>query len=77
MLYEVITGTFAPYTKTFAASGGTQFPSNLSNNGTDWSYGGGFKVGVHVPFAERFVITSYSIHYTKLYEGSQLRRGHI
>ncbi len=47
-------GTFAPYTKTFAASGGTQFPSNLSNNGTDWSYGGGFKVGVHVPFAERF-----------------------
>lgn len=36
---------FAPYTRTFAASGGTQLPENLSNNGTDDSVGFGFKVG--------------------------------
>jgi len=30
---------FAPYTKTFAESGGTVLPANLSNNGYDWGYG--------------------------------------
>ena len=36
---------FAPYTKTFAESGGTVMPSHLSNNGYDWSYGIGGSVG--------------------------------
>ncbi|MGD8929843.1 MAG: hypothetical protein PVI22_12790, partial [Lysobacterales bacterium] len=30
-------GSFAGYTKTFAASGGTAFPTSLTNNGTDMS----------------------------------------
>ena len=38
-------GTFAGYTKSFAASGGTAFPANLTNNGTDYSYGWGVKLG--------------------------------
>ena len=37
---------FAPYTKTFAASGGTVMPTHLSNNGYDMSYGFGAAVGV-------------------------------
>jgi long-chain fatty acid transport protein len=39
--------SFAGYTETFAASGGTTMPSNLSNNGTDSAFGGGLKVGLH------------------------------
>ena len=39
-------GSFAPYTQTFAASGGTTFPANLSNNKRDYSYGAGLKLGV-------------------------------
>lgn len=46
-------GTFAPYTRAFAASGGTQMPTALSNNGTDWSYGAGLKFGLHAPLSER------------------------
>jgi long-chain fatty acid transport protein len=38
--------TFAPYTKTFAASGGTVMPENLTNNGHDWSWGYGLKGGL-------------------------------
>ncbi|MFT7685180.1 MAG: long-chain fatty acid transport protein [Candidatus Azotimanducaceae bacterium] len=38
-------GTFAGFTKTFAASGGTVFPTNLADNGSDISTGFGFKVG--------------------------------
>ncbi len=37
---------FAPYTKTFAASGGTVMPTALSNAGADMSYGAGASVGV-------------------------------
>jgi long-chain fatty acid transport protein len=37
--------TFAPYTRTFAASGGTAQPTHLSNNGYDMSYGYGGAVG--------------------------------
>lgn len=37
---------FAPYTRTFAASGGTAMPPNLSNNGYDMSYGFGGSLGV-------------------------------
>jgi long-chain fatty acid transport protein len=44
--------SFAGYTETFAASGGMTMPSNLSNNGTDWSFGGGFKVGLHSPISD-------------------------
>ena len=46
--------TFSPYTKTFAESGGMAMPENLSNNGTDWSYGYGLKVGVHAPINDMF-----------------------
>jgi long-chain fatty acid transport protein len=38
--------SFAPYTETFAASGGTKMPSNLSNNDRDYSFGAGLKGGV-------------------------------
>ncbi len=37
--------TFAPYTKSFAESGGTAFPAGLSNNSDDDSFGVGAKVG--------------------------------
>ena len=39
--------TFGQYTKTFAVSGGTVMPDKLSNNGTDWAFGAGVKVGAH------------------------------
>jgi long-chain fatty acid transport protein len=46
-------GTFAGFTETFAASGGTVMPGNLSNNGHEWSYGYGAKVGFHAKLSER------------------------
>lgn len=39
-------GSFAPYTQTFAASGGTVLPTKLSNNRRDYSYGAGLKLGL-------------------------------
>jgi len=45
--------SFAPFTETFAKSGGMTFPSNLSNNGTDWSYGGGVKLGLHTKITDK------------------------
>lgn len=39
-------GSFAPYTETFAASGGASQPVNLSNNDRDYSFGAGLKLGV-------------------------------
>jgi long-chain fatty acid transport protein len=36
---------FAPFTRTFVASGMTQMPTNLSDNGHDMSYGYGASVG--------------------------------
>ena len=39
-------GTFAPITESFAASGGTAFPTSLSNNGHDTSTGFGFGAGL-------------------------------
>lgn len=39
-------GAFAGYTKTFASSGGTTMPTNLTNNGHEMSYGWGLKLGV-------------------------------
>jgi long-chain fatty acid transport protein len=46
-------GTFAPYTATFAASGGTQMPDSLSSNGLDYSWGYGIKGGVIWDVSER------------------------
>jgi long-chain fatty acid transport protein len=45
--------SFAGFTRTFAASGGTQMPTALSNNGTDWAYGAGVKLGMHAPLSDR------------------------
>lgn len=39
--------TFAPFTKTFNASGGTQAPTNLTENGASYSYGGGYQLGIY------------------------------
>ena len=36
---------FAPFTKTFAASGGMSMPDSLTSNGSEYSYGGGVQVG--------------------------------
>jgi long-chain fatty acid transport protein len=47
------TGSFAPYTKTFAQSGGTVMPTNLGNNGHDYSTGFGVKFGVQFQPVER------------------------
>ena len=47
---------FSPYTGTYAASGGMTMPDSLSNNGTDWSYGYGLKIGMHAPINEMFSI---------------------
>ncbi len=46
-------GSFAGYTEHFAASGGTSFPSKLSNNGHDISYGAGLKLGLHSQLTDR------------------------
>lgn len=43
-------GSFAQWTETYAASGGTVLPENLSNNKRDWAYGGGIKVGLYAQF---------------------------
>ena len=37
--------SFAPFTQSFAASGGMQLPANLSNNGHEFSTGIGGKIG--------------------------------
>ena len=39
--------TFAPYTKTFAASGGTILPDDMSNNSHDTAFGAGAKIGMN------------------------------
>jgi len=39
-------GNFAGFTRTFAASGGTVMPQNLTDRGHDWSFGYGIKLGV-------------------------------
>ena len=53
-------GAFAPYTETFAASGGAEFPQDLSNNGHDKSYGFGGKIGFQLDITEKLAFaTSY------------------
>jgi long-chain fatty acid transport protein len=52
--------SFWPYTKTFAdswAAGAPIFePQNLSNNGTDYAFGGGLKLGLHWMPTERVAL---------------------
>jgi long-chain fatty acid transport protein len=48
--------SFAPLTETYATGaivGAPVLPENLSNNGTDFSYGGGLKLGLHAKLSER------------------------
>jgi long-chain fatty acid transport protein len=72
-------GTFAAYTESFAASGGTAFPDSLSNNGHDQSYGVGGKAGIqwnmsdNVSFAASY---ETKIGMSKLDEYSDLFAGH-
>lgn len=47
------TGSFAPYTQTFARSGGTALPANLGNNGHELSTGFGLKFGVQWELSPR------------------------
>lgn len=49
-------GAFAPYTRTFAQSGGTTMPGNLSSNGHEYSTGFGAKFGVHWQASERLLM---------------------
>jgi len=50
-------GSFAPLTETYARSyfetGQPTMPTNLSNNGHDWAFGFGFKVGLHSQLSDR------------------------
>ena len=46
--------TFVPVTETFAASGGTELPTSLSNNGSDTSYGFGLAAGLWWGVTDRF-----------------------
>ena len=52
--------TFAGFTETFAASGGTVMPTNLSNNGHDFAYGAGIKLGIHSRLSDK---TSLGVMY--------------
>jgi long-chain fatty acid transport protein len=45
--------TFTPITKTFAQSGGTAFPTSLTDNGHDLSFGFGFGAGVWWGISDR------------------------
>ena len=53
---------FSAFTETYASSLNPQdpcnsmptLPENLSNNGTDWSYGYGMKIGMHAPINDMF-----------------------
>lgn len=51
-------GAFGGYTETFAASGGTQMPMNLTNNGHDQSYGLGVKVGMQWDITDKFAFAA-------------------
>ena len=48
------TGGLAKYTETFAASGGSVLPENLSGNRGDPNYGIGLKVGLHRLMGDHF-----------------------
>ncbi len=64
-------GSFAPLTETCARSFNPanmpfcDMPQNLSNNGTDWSFGAGLKIGLHAPISD---VLSFGISYqTKIW----------
>lgn len=77
---------FSPYTETYARSLNPDdpcgsmptLPQNLSNNGTDWSYGYGLKVGMHMPINDRValgVMYQTEIKMTELDDYSDLYAG--
>ena len=47
-------GTFAGFTRTFAASGGQSQPTSLTNNGHEFSYGWGIAAGIWLGMSENF-----------------------
>lgn len=47
---------FGLFSRTYAASGGTEFPQNISNNGHEWSWGYGAKVGLHADLSDSFAL---------------------
>jgi long-chain fatty acid transport protein len=51
-------GAFGGYTESFAASGGTVMPRNLSDNGHDQSYGFGAKLGFQWDLNEKFALAA-------------------
>jgi len=58
---------FAPLTETYAASGGTVMPEDLSGNGKDRTYGGGIKTGLHAQWTDAI---SFGLMYqSKIYMG--------
>ena len=59
--------SFAGFTESFAASGGMALPQNLSDNGTDFAFGAGLKVGLNAALSDALnVALSYQ---TKIYMG--------
>lgn len=62
---------FAPYTRTFAQSGGTAMPTDLTNNGHEMSYGGGASAGIEWRPDPRF---SAALAYTTKMFMSKLTR---
>jgi len=61
--------TFGTFTQTYVEGGN---PQNLSNNGTDWSFGYGLKLGIHAPLGERFSLGA--MYQTKIWMSGPLRR---
>lgn len=56
--------TFAGFTETFAASGGTVFPSNLSDNGHEFATGFGAKVGIQADLSD--TVSFAAMYQTKI-----------
>ena len=72
-------GAFAGYTQTFAASGGTVMPANLTDNGHQMSYGGGASVGIEWrPLPEWAFAAAYTskMYMSRLTRYSDLFAGH-
>jgi long-chain fatty acid transport protein len=49
-------GSLAPLTETYASSGGSVMPEDLSGNRNDWAYGAGIKVGLHSQLSRKFSV---------------------
>ena len=60
-------GSLAPLTETFASSGGSIMPDDLSGNRNDWSYGAGIKVGLHSQLTRSFSVGL--MYQSKIYMG--------